>query len=1172
MPRNRQHGWEGELMRRPYIQYSIAQLRELFAARGHESVVLEHLRVELSQRKTPSARQLNIEVLQRIQGLEAATDDPEVEEPENSPDDEPAGRSNGHSYAGSSGGSTHPDDQKRPATLTRIRPPGTSGLPDAWQRPLDQELSLPVAPNAELPELFVAAINALVTEIKRTGANQKRYDLEKGERLETAQDDILYAFPFSDEAELFEEAQIELHALGRRVEGSIVSISAGRLVLSLRDDLGAEIAKATLVIDTTALLVALATKIEQVRKGEVSLNRDLADCVAGRKDNPNKPAPIAAKPPKELNQAQQRAFATAGSAPVTWIWGPPGCGKTKTLGEIVRTAFENGRRLLVCSNTNKAVDQVIYSICEALGVDHTAMQEGKVVRLGRIADNKLEIYNAYVTIDGIVERRSRELQERRGQIERALELLDNRTFKHQRMMARFQELDKAVEELAVLKQALAKAASDAEAVQRSHQRNAQRTIELNAELLKRQNAFFTLLSRKEEDIRRDLAAADAERVQIEGKWAAVRQGHDAAKRVFDLASADHQAKRDTLAGEDRKLVEQAIRAAADERSDLVAELREVEAKIAAIRETIVKEARVLGVTCTKAYLAVKEIGQVDTVIIDEASMVLLPVAWFAAGLAKERVIVCGDFRQIPPIVQSDQQCIVDAIGKDAFTANEISDGDPRLVMLGVQYRMHDSICRLITDPMYGGQLSTAPDRRNEAEPSPASFDQPLTIIDTSDLWPFESQNVFFSRFNLMHALLVRNLAFHLAKAGMLQDNRVLGICTPYAAQAKIIGKLIEGEKLTDLVQVGTVHSYQGDERSTMVLDIPESHGGAWNLGQFVQGLPPDHTGARLINVAISRAKHRLVVLANLTYLDRKLPSTSLLRSVLFDMQNNGHVVSGRDVLALRPIERDLRGLLGQMPFEPMVETFGIFDEAAFERALEHDIREAKSSVVIFSGYVTPARIGKLGDLFRSKIDGVKIRCVTRPPQTNGSIPRDQGREALNMLEGIGVTVDCRAKIHQKVCLVDNRIVWLGSLNALSHAGRSDETMTRAVNEGYAMAVAGHMSKRRVSTDKAASTIADAENPRCPKCGGRSIYFDGRFGPYFSCENECGWRANERSLNGNCAARQSDGAEGSSLPERGPKCPKCNRATKLRSGRRGPFYGCTGYPTCDGTLDAEVTNA
>ncbi|SFV29416.1 AAA domain-containing protein [Hyphomicrobium facile] len=1159
-------------MRRPLIQFGIAQLRKLYEERGHEHAILEQLREELTFRSTAGAKQLNAEVLQRIQEMAAADDNVIIELPPGPSRDEPDDEQDGNLAPEGSPDTTnshlHPDDQKRPASLTRIRPPGTSGLPEPWQRTLSQELTLPVAKDADLPDLFIAALNALIAEIKRNSANQKRYELENGERLETAQDDILYAFPFTDEAELFEEAQIELQAFGRRVEGTIVSISAGRLVLALREDLGAEIAKAILVIDTTALLAALVTKIEQVKKGEVSLNRDLADSIAGRNAHPTKPELIDAKPPKELNAAQQRAFAAASTAAVTWIWGPPGCGKTKTLAEIVRAVFESGRRILVCSNTNKAVDQVLYSICKALETDHPAMREGRVVRLGRIADKKLNDYADYVTIDGIVERRSQELRHRRAQVERALELLDARTLKSQRLIARFGKLDRAAAELAAARELLAKIASDAESAQRSHQRNAQRTTDFQAELEKRQKAFFTLLSRNEESITRDLAAAEAEHANIEAQMQAVRQRYETAKRVFDAAATDHDAMRNTLAGEDRTAAEEAIRIAADERSDFIAELRDIEAKIAAIRETIIKEARILGVTCTKAYLAVREIGQVDLVIIDEASMVLLPVAWFATGLAKDRVIVCGDFRQIPPIVPSEQQSIVDAIGTDAFTANGINENDPRIMMLNTQYRMHRTICQLIAEPMYAGKLGTAADRLEATDQVPPPFNQPLTIVDTSDLWPFESQNAFFSRFNLMNALLVRNIAFHFAKHGAIQEHEDLGICTPYSAQAKIIGKLLEGENLHDKVQVGTVHSYQGDERSTMLLDIPESHGGAWSLGQFVQGVPPKNVGARLINVAISRAKHRLIVLANLTYLDRKLPSTSLLRSVLFDMQGGGQVIRGSDVLALRPIERDLKGLLGQPPFEKMIETFGIFDEPTFELALEHDIREAKRSIVIFSGYVTPARVGKLGDLFRAKIaDGLKIRCVTRPPQTNGSVPREQGSEALDMLEGIGVTVDCRAKIHQKICLIDNRIVWLGSLNALSHAGRSDETMTRAVNEGYAAAIAGHMSKRRMSTDKAASSVADAENPRCPECDSRSIYNDGRFGPYFACESECGWRANEKSLNGNSATRNAEDPDADSLPLLGPKCPKCKSPTALRTGRRGKFYGCTQYPKCDGTRQA-----
>jgi hypothetical protein len=45
--------------------------------------------------------------------------------------------------------------------------------------------------------------------------------------------------------------------------------------------------------------------------------------------------------------------------------------------------------MLICSNTNKAVDQVLYSICNALGKAHPAMQSGQIVRLGAIADPKL---------------------------------------------------------------------------------------------------------------------------------------------------------------------------------------------------------------------------------------------------------------------------------------------------------------------------------------------------------------------------------------------------------------------------------------------------------------------------------------------------------------------------------------------------------------------------------------------------------------------------------------------------------------------------------------------------------------------------------------------------------------------------------------------------------------
>lgn len=41
--------------------------------------------------------------------------------------------------------------------------------------------------------------------------------------------------------------------------------------------------------------------------------------------------------------------------------------------------------------------------------------------------------------------------------------------------------------------------------------------------------------------------------------------------------------------------------------------------------------------------------------------------------------------------------------------------------------------------------------------------------------------------------------------------------------------------------------------------------------------------------------------------------------------------------------------------------------------------------------------------------------------------------------------------------------------------------------------------------------------------------------------------------------------------RTPSCPKCGCEMKKRSGRNGPFWGCTDYPQCKGTVNLETTN-
>jgi hypothetical protein len=543
------------------------------------------------------------------------------------------------------------------------------------------------------------------------------------------------------------------------------------------------------------------------------------------------------------------------------------------------------------------------------------------------------------------------------------------------------------------------------------------------------------------------------------------------------------------------------------------ELASIVAKLEDIRNSVLREAQIVGATVTRTYLRPVEFAAFDVVIVDEASMILLPAIFHAIGLATERAVIAGDFQQLPPIVQTQQQAIFDVLAKDAFK-NAGIDIDAvrkgkvsRLVMLNEQFRMDDSICRVVSGAFYDAKLVTAKERKSDGLQLPEPFNQHLTIIDTSRVWPFATRDAFSSRFNLMHALAIRNLTLHFHEKGV-EGKGMVGVATPYSAQAKLLKKMLKAHGLDENnVRASTVHGFQGDERMLVILDLVDSVGER-NAGIFLQADHLGDSGAKLFNVAFSRAKEAIIVVANLTFLDSKLPGNAILRGLLHDLQRGGQIVDARDVLSLYPILEDLKHFGPQPELDPEALRTGLFGGRDFARLVKLDLTAAKKSIVIFSGFITPTRAAQMGDLLRRKIaEGVRVRCVTRPPKYNGNIPEGLGREALMSLEAIGAAIDLRSKIHEKVVLIDDRIAWFGSLNPLSHTVHTSEIMARVENEE----VADHISRmlaarRRSSEDLTNAAGAFAENPRCEKCGSWTVLFRSKYGLFFRCEAEgCDWK-------------------------------------------------------------------
>ena len=80
-------------------------------------------------------------------------------------------------------------------------------------------------------------------------------------------------------------------------------------------------------------------------------------------------------------------------------------------------------------------------------------------------------------------------------------------------------------------------------------------------------------------------------------------------------------------------------------------------------------------------------------------MLMPPHVYWAAGLATRSVTVAGDFRQLPPVVESESP-LAGTLKRDVFEVAGIPDRlkrpepIPYLVSLRTQYRMRPAICEI----------------------------------------------------------------------------------------------------------------------------------------------------------------------------------------------------------------------------------------------------------------------------------------------------------------------------------------------------------------------------------------------------------------------------------------------------------------------------------------------
>lgn len=125
----------------------------------------------------------------------------------------------------------------------------------------------------------------------------------------------------------------------------------------------------------------------------------------------------------------------------------------------------------------------------------------------------------------------------------------------------------------------------------------------------------------------------------------------------------------------------------------------------------------------------------------------------------------------------------------------------------------------------------------------------------------------------------------------------------------------------------------------------------------------------------------------------------------------------------------------------------LYDEVSFYGSFLDDLKNAQKSVIIESPYLTERRASEFCRLF-SKLSkrGVSIRINTRDPKHHDNFLKIQAWKAIKILKKNGVRVFiCSDMRHRKLAIVDDAVLWEGSLNILSQSN-SKEIMRRTVSK------------------------------------------------------------------------------------------------------------------------------
>jgi superfamily I DNA and/or RNA helicase len=568
--------------------------------------------------------------------------------------------------------------------------------------------------------------------------------------------------------------------------------------------------------------------------------------------------------PFSCNASQKIAVEAALTHQVSIIQGPPGTGKTQTILNIIANLLVAGKNVLVVSNNNSAIENVAEKL-DRVGLGFV------VAKLGSVKNREEFIANqpSYPNMDGWRIKDEDECLSIKDSVETKLETV-SQGFELQLRQAKLRtEYDALLKETRY-NDMLELANEDSKWLKSKPSAKLMTLLNLYERKAERENKpciwfrlkwsfmldmkMFSLLKRRASEVMSILeknyyysrkAELEKELQAIETKLKTM----DIKQNIKDLQSLSLRILKNELAckyssGMREKFTIKNIKPRSDK---------------------FLKEYPVVLSTAYSSKSCISKEMVFDYVIIDEASQVDVITGALTLSCAKNAVIV-GDDKQLPNIVGREETLAMDAIQKSYNVDDKYNIlthsflrsccetfEDAPITLLREHYRCHPKIIEFCNKRFYDGELVA------------------MTIDN-------QEENVLQIHFTVKgnHArkhVNQREIDVILQEVMPMYDAiDNVGIITPYRSQSAEINRLL-GKDIAS-----TVHRYQGKECDTIIMSMVDNKPTAFS------------DDSNLLNVAISRAKHHLCIVAN----GNEMPqNTNLAQLIAYVKYNNFNITNSK---------------------------------------------------------------------------------------------------------------------------------------------------------------------------------------------------------------------------------------------------------------------------------------